>query len=69
MHGGLRWIVGNGHKIRFWWYIWVAETPLYSLSIAPIPEDIVEGCIADFVTPEDLGVGISLATLSLIIFC
>ena len=44
--------MGNGQKIHFWRDIWVAETPLYNLSIALVPEDIVEGCIADFVTPE-----------------
>ncbi|KAH9704953.1 putative ribonuclease H protein [Citrus sinensis] len=26
--------------------------PFYNLSIAPVPKDIVEGCIADFVTSE-----------------
>ena len=30
----------------------MAEKPLYNLSIAPFPDDIVEGCIVDFVTPK-----------------
>lgn len=30
----------------------MAEKPLYNLSIAPVPDDIVEGCIVDFVTHE-----------------
>lgn len=30
----------------------MAEKPLYNLFIAHVPDDIVGGCIVDFVTPE-----------------
>lgn len=50
--GGLRWNVGTGVRVRFWWDISALEMPLYALSIAEIPEVLINSPVAAFVTPS-----------------
>lgn len=43
---GIRWNIGDGNKVRFWWDCWVTKSqPLY----ISIPDDIINKTVADFV--------------------
>lgn len=52
---GIRWTIGNGQRIRFWWDHWVpANVSLSDISLSQIHNELVNKCVADFVTEEGL---------------
>ncbi|KAJ1386665.1 hypothetical protein SESBI_40590 [Sesbania bispinosa] len=47
---GMQWIVENGHTIKFWQHVWLPiGTKMEDLACAPIPQDIIDLTVADFV--------------------
>ena len=50
---GIRWNVGNGWKVKFWWDCWAtAPFTLADLAIQPIPPDLSDLYVADFVSTD-----------------
>lgn len=50
---GLRWIVGNGQRVHFWYDLGVLEDVLlFYLSLALAPESSANACVAKFVHPD-----------------
>ncbi|KAH9733957.1 putative ribonuclease H protein [Citrus sinensis] len=50
---GIKWDIGNGNKVRFWWDNWATEEyPLHAFASQPIPLEQVNECIARFITDE-----------------
>ncbi|KAL9451440.1 hypothetical protein AB3S75_013078 [Citrus x aurantiifolia] len=47
---GMRWNIGDGEKVRFWWDCWVTTSnPLVDLVTQPIPNTLLSKRVADFV--------------------
>ena len=44
---GTCWILGDGRRVRFWRDNWLLDQPLYELSTADIPEEIIEAKARD----------------------
>ena len=50
---GLRWNVGNGLKVKFWWDCWATTPhPLAELALQPIPPNLCDLYVADFVSAD-----------------
>ena len=50
---GLRWIVGNGLKVKFWWDCWATTPhPLAGLVLQPLPPNLCDLYVADFVSAD-----------------
>ncbi|KAH9752901.1 putative ribonuclease H protein [Citrus sinensis] len=50
---GIKWDIGNGNRVRFWWDNWVTEEyPLYTFALQPIRLQQLEECVARFITVE-----------------
>ncbi|KAH9699193.1 putative ribonuclease H protein [Citrus sinensis] len=50
---GLRWNVGNGLRVKFWWDCWAtASSPLAAFTLKPIPPELCDLYVADFVTAD-----------------
>lgn len=49
----LRWNLGNGRIVRFWWTCWVTKRqPLISYVLGPVPNNIIHTETADFVDSD-----------------
>ena len=50
---GIKWDIGNGNKVRFWWDNWATEDdPLHAFTLQPIPLEQVDECVARLTTDE-----------------
>ncbi|KAH9772084.1 putative ribonuclease H protein [Citrus sinensis] len=50
---GLRWNVGNGLRVQFWWDCWATtSSPLAAFTLKPIPPELCDLYVADFVTAD-----------------
>ena len=50
---GIKWDIGSGNKVRFWWDDWATEEyPLHAFALQPVPLEQVNECVARFITDE-----------------
>lgn len=46
---GTRWALGDGKRVKFWWDLWLSEADsLQSYATNPIPDQLINLCVADF---------------------
>ncbi|KAH9734521.1 putative ribonuclease H protein [Citrus sinensis] len=46
---GTRWALGDGKRVKFWWDLWLSEADnLQSYAQNPIPDQLINLCVADF---------------------
>ena len=46
---GIRWALGDGKRVKFWWDLWLSEAEnLQSYAQNPIPDQLINLCVADF---------------------
>lgn len=46
--GGLKWVVGDGHLIKFWSDVWLSDLPLASMALQPLSTADYEGSVVDY---------------------
>ncbi|KAH9671615.1 putative ribonuclease H protein [Citrus sinensis] len=46
---GTHWALGDGKRVKFWWDLWLSEVDnLQSYAHNPIPDQLINLCVADF---------------------
>ncbi|CAL1352198.1 unnamed protein product [Linum trigynum] len=49
---GSGWNIHRGNLTRFWFDVWISQVPLIELTTGPVPDDIRDGMVADFVDED-----------------
>ncbi|KAF8413392.1 hypothetical protein HHK36_001373 [Tetracentron sinense] len=64
---GLKWVLGDGRTVRFWFDVWIGETPLCNVVSIPISDEESERTVAELLWKMSSGIGRLLVILFILI--